>query len=160
MLHFSLKCEKNWKEIERLSGVHHFNLSNNELFRSPLLQDSFERRSIYFWRHWLPHFLVGSSFNWPTLPIAFFRWCPVFLDLLGNWIVKGLNIFWKDVSPVVNVIVHSCQKLILEATYSLGLLLLHEKPGLLQKFNLSRSLVFWRQVAWIVGISYFSSLRI
>lgn len=31
LLHFSLEYEKNWKEIEQLSGVHHFNLSNNEL---------------------------------------------------------------------------------------------------------------------------------
>ena len=34
---------------------------------------------------------------------------------------RGLNIFRKDVSAVVNVIVHSCKELISEATCSLGL---------------------------------------
>ena len=84
MLHFSFKCEQNWMEIERLSGVHHSNLSNNELFRSPLLlKHFFKRRSIHFFRN----SLVGLSFYY----------CP-FLSRFARSASKldcrrGLNIF-------------------------------------------------------------------
>ena len=119
---FHLNLEKNWKEIEPLSRVHHSNLSNNELFWSSLLKDFFFKEiNIFseengFLTFWLVKLLTLSH----IAKIAFFHHS--FPDLLWKQIARGLNIFWKDVSPVLNVIVHSCQELILEATYSLGLL--------------------------------------
>ena len=108
MLHFSFKCGKNWKEIERLSGVHHSNLSNNELFRSPLKKDSFNGVHT-FW-------LVQVSTLFPQCFSSLFPISALKLNCR-----RSLNIFWKDVSAVVNVIVHSCKELISEATCSLGL---------------------------------------